>query len=260
MNNNIAVMAQLLRRDLISYKRGFLGKLFDTAFLLFTNLVVFGYFMSQYGLGGSYGPFILIGAIATFGFFDVVGKVYELISDIEGERKISYTLTLPISSRMVFIYIAIYWAINSALITLPLFFVGKLILFEQFDLAKISLVRLIPMFITINLFYGFFSLWLSSILKNLGEVAALWIRVVNPLWMFGAYFYAWSAIYALSPMVAWIDLINPLVYVVEGMRAASLGQEGFIPFWICFCALWIFILIFSSSGIRRLQKRLDCVR
>src|SRR5207302_7297991 len=123
-----------------------------------------------------YGPFILISSIASFGFFDTVGKVSELISDIDGDKKISYTLTLPIPSWLVFVYIGIYWAINSALIALLLFPLGKLILYNQFDLSKISYLKMIPMYITINLFYGFFSLWLTSMLQKITDLGVLWVR------------------------------------------------------------------------------------
>lgn len=256
----MAVLWQLLRRDLQRYKREFWAKLFDTASLLFTNLVVFGYFMSSYGLGGNYGPFMLISAISSFGFFDIVGKISQLISDIEGERTISYTLTLPIPSWLVFVYIGIYWALNSVLITFLLFPLGKLIIFNQFDLSQISYLKLIPMYISMNLFYGFFSLWMTSMLKNMGDVGSLWVRVINPLIMFGAYFYSWHAIYELSHSIAIITLINPMVYVMEGMRAAALGQEGSISFWICLPVVWIFTIACAWHGTRRLQKRLDCVR
>ena len=258
--SKLSVILQLLRRDLQRYRREFWKKLFDTALLLFTNLVVFGYVMPQYGLNQNYGSFMLISAIASFGFFDTVGKVSNLISDIEGDRTISYTLTLPIPSYYAFLHIGIYWAINSLLISLFLFPIGKLILFDQFDLSKISLARLIPMYITMNLFYGFFSLWLTSMLKNIGDLGSLWVRVINPLIMFGAYFYSWQSIYALSHEIAYFNLINPLVYIMEGMRAAALGQEGFLSFWICLPATWIFIFACAWHGTYRLSKRLDCVR
>lgn len=258
--NKTHVLLQLLRRDLLEYKRKFWSKLFDSAFLLVTQIMVFGYFLPVYGMSIDYGPFILISSIASFGFFDIIGKISTLISDIEGDRKISYTLTLPIPSWMVFFYIGTYWAINSALITVFLFPLGKLILFNQFDLEKVSYLRLIPMFISINVFYGFFSLWLTSMLKSLSNLDLIWIRVINPIVMFGAYFYSWQIAYKLSPSIAYFNLINPMVYVMEGMRAASLGQEDSLPFWICMTALWIFIFAFGWHATRRLQNRLDCVK
>jgi ABC-2 type transport system permease protein len=256
--SKLDVLIQLLRHDLLKYKREFWSKLFDTSFLLVTSVIVWGYFMPE--LRNGYGPFILISSIASFGFFDTVGKVNELITDIDGDRKISYTLTLPLPSWLVFVYIGVYWAINSALIAILLFPLGKLMLYNQFDLLKVSYVKLIPMYITINLFYGFFSLWLTSMLKKMTDLGVLWVRVINPIIMFGAFFYSWHSIYQLSPSIAIFDLINPLVYVMEGMRAAALGQEGFISYWICLPALWVYIIACAWHGTSRLQKRLDCVR
>jgi ABC-2 type transport system permease protein len=251
------VVMQLLRRDLHRFKKEFFSKLVDTASLLFTNLVVFGYFMTGFGLR-DYGPFMLMSAIATFGFFDIVGKVSSLISDIDGERTISHTLTLPIASWLTFVHIALYWALNSALISILLFPLGKLILFNQFDLSKVGYFKLALMYITVNLFYGFFGLWLTSLLKGISHVGILWVRVINPLLMFGAYFYSWYSIYTLYPVLAVIDLVNPLVYAGEGMRSAALGQ-GYISVWICLPVLWFFTVVCGWHGTRRLQKRLDCV-
>lgn len=254
------VLRQLLKRDFIKYKREFWGKLFDSTWLLITQLVVFGYLMKEMGLGGDYGPFMLVSAIAAFGFFDIVGKVSDLISDIEGERTISYTLTLPIPSWFVFLYLGIWWGINSLLVTIFLFPIGKLILFNVFDLSKVSYMKLILIYISANLFYGFFSLWLTSMLRNIGGLGYLWVRVINPIIMFGAYFYSWKAVFDVAPAFAYFDLINPLVFIMEGMRGAALGQEGYLSLWICVPVVWAFTFLFGWHAIRRLQDRLDCVR
>lgn len=258
--SNLSVLIQLLRRDLVSIRRKFLGNLLDSASVLFCLLIVFGYLMSSYGLGSDYGPFLLVSAIASFGFLGTISKVFNLITDIEGDRTISYTLTLPLPSWLVFAYVGFVWAVDSLLTSIFLFPLGKIILFNQFDLSKISYLKLIPIYITMNLFYGFFSLWLTSILKKMGDVGHLWIRVINPLIMFGAYYYSWDAIYQISPTLARIHLINPLVYVMEGMRSAVIGSSHFIPFWISFTMLWAFTIAFAWHGVSRLQKRLDCVK
>lgn len=253
-------LLELLKRDLTKLKREFFSNLFDSAFVLLTILVVFGYFMAPYGLGEDYGPFILFSAIASFGFFGTVGKVFRLISDIDGDRTISYTLTLPLPSWLVFSYIGFFWALESTIMSVFLFPLGKLILYKQFDLSQISLWKLVPMYLTMNIFYGFFSLWMCGILKKIGDVEHLWIRVINPIIMFGAFYNSWSAMYHVAPTVALIDLINPVVYVMEGMRTAGLGLASPIPFWACLAVLWAFIIGCAWHGTRRLQDRLDCVR
>ena len=256
----IQVYRSLLARDLMIYKRRFLSKLIDTFIMLFTNMMVFAYFMPKMGMSKSYGSFLLIGSIAIYGFYDVVGKVAELIGDIEGDRRIYYTMTLPLSSTMVFLYIGLYWAINSFLVALIMFPMGKLLLLDRFDLSLINFPKLVLIFITSHVFFGYFALWLASMIKGgLDTISMIWIRVVMPIFMFGGYFYDWKAAFALSPIIAYISLINPMIYVIEGMRAASLGQEGYLPFWNCLLAVWGFILFCSIHGIYRLKKKLDCV-
>ena len=253
------VMWQMLKRDLLIFKRDFFGKFIDTFLIFLTSIIVFAYFMPSEGLSFSYGPFLLIGCIASFGLFEVVGKVSLLMADIDGERNINYSLTLPITSRALFCYTAIYWSLTSFLLTLFLFPIGKLLLFERFDLSAINILKLIPIYITMNLFFGFFSLWLGAIIKSISGIASLFMRFINPIWMFGAYFYSWKALESYSPVIAKISLINPMVYIMEGMRAACLGQEGYLPYWSCLAALWIFILALSWHASKKMKKKLDCV-
>ncbi len=256
----MATVGYLIRRDLRVFREEFWGKFIDTALLLFTTVVIFGYFLPAYGLKADYGPFLLIGVIAGFGFFDVIGKVSLMIADIEGDRTILYTLTLPIPSSLVFVYIAVSWALLSAVMSLLMFPVGKLLLFKQFDLMKIDLLQLVPIFILSNLFFGFFALWLSGVLKKMSNLTHLFVRVINPMYSFGGWWYSWDAIYRISPAIGYAHFINPLLYVMEGMRAATLGQEGYLPFWFSFFALLLFTVVLGWDAIRRLKKRLDCVK
>lgn len=250
---------QLMRKDLLQFWRIYPGKFFDTCFLFLTNITVFGYFMPQLGMPSAYGPFILVGAIASFGLFDIIAQVGEIIFDIEGDKKITFVLAMPLPYRLVFIQLAVKWALNTLILCTPLFLVGKLILWDNFSLSGIHLGRLVLIYPTICLFFGFFSLWLIGIIKKIQSLSSLFLRVVNPLFMFGGYFYTYSAAQSLSPLVGYASLCNPMIYVMEGMRGACLGQQGYLPFWGCFFALWGFILTLGSFGIVSLKKRLDCV-
>ncbi len=252
------VCLQLLKRDLLLFFRSFSGNFFDTLCLFFTNVIVFSYFMLGEGLKESYGSFLLIGAIASFGLFDIIGKVSVLLLDIHGDKNISYILTLPIKSTNVFLVMGISWALASALLTLPLFFVGKILLFHRFDLHAISYIKLIPMYITINIFFGFFSLWLSGMIKGLQNLGSIFMRFINPLFMFGGYFYSWETLYKFSPALAYLNLINPMLYVMEGMRSAALGGD-YLPFFACILTLWGFNILLAWHGCKRLKVILDCI-
>lgn len=253
------VFFQLLRRDLTIFKREYWNKFFDMLIVFANNVIIFGYFMSGEGLPTTYGAFLLIAAIGSFGLIEIVGKVGHLLSDLEGEKAITQLLIMPIRSELVFIYMGVFWAISSAVLAILLFPAGKLLLWDRFDLGAISYLKLIPIFITSNLFFGAFALWLSSMIPGMSSLNTLWLRYIVPLWMFGTYFFSWQTAYQLNPVIGGILLINPIVYVIEGMRAAALGQAGYLPYWVCLLALWGFIFACTAHAIKRLKRILDCV-
>lgn len=258
-SKSLSTVYYLILRDFRVFKEDFWGKFIDTAILLFTTVLVFSYFLPSYGLEEGYGPFILIGVISGFGFFEVMGKVSTMIADLDGDRTILYTLTLPIPSWLVFVYFGISWSLLSSIMTLLLFPLGKLVLYSQFDLSHINFFKLPLIFISSNLFFGFFALWLSSIFKKMSSLSHLFVRVINPMYMFGGYMYSWLSVYKFSPAIAYIHLCNPLLYVMEGMRAATLGQKEYLPFWFSFLALTLYTIVIAWDAVRRMKKRLDCV-
>jgi ABC-2 type transport system permease protein len=254
-----STVLSLLARDLRIFKEGFFNKFIDICIQLITMVVVFGYFLPSNGLSSDFGPFVLIGVIASFGFFDVVGKVMQMVVDMEGDKTILYTLSLPISQWLVFFYIGLSWAISSSIICALLFPLGKLLFWSSLDLSKVHIARFLLAFVLSNIFFGFFALWLSSMCRKMTSLQHIFVRVINPLYMFGGSFSTWQSAYALAPIIGYLTLLNPIVYVMEGMRAAVLGQEGYLPFWLSCGALVLFTTFFAWHAISRLKKRLDCI-
>jgi ABC-type polysaccharide/polyol phosphate export permease len=93
----------------------------------------------------------------------------------------------------------------------------------------------------------------------MSSVGHLFVRVVNPMFSFGGWVYTWKTAHQMSPAMGYLHLLNPLIYAMEGMRSAALGQEGFLPFWFSFGAISAITLVLGFDAIRRLKKRLDCV-
>ncbi|MBF0208115.1 MAG: ABC transporter permease [Oligoflexia bacterium] len=260
--HNLSVLitaGQLFRKEMSSFYKQLVSKLVDAVINVSLMIIVFGYFIQQQiGSGNNFGPFILIGTIASLGFWDTLGKVGDMITDFSGPRTITYTLSLPMPSWLALSVLAVSWAVTSLVISCSMLPVGKLLLYNKFDLSIISYWRLGIMFICSHLFFGFFSLWLVSILKG-ANITTVWLRVINPLYTFGCFWYSWKTMGQISPVLSSINLINPLVYVMEGFRAATLGQEGYMPFWICAVALLGFTFLCAVDAISRLRKQLDFV-
>lgn len=258
MIDQLNTFIQLIWHDLLLFKRNFFNKIIDLCFTITTALVVLSYLL-PFQTSTNYGSFILIGAIASVGYFEIIGRVNNLVGDIEGDHTISYFLTLPINTTLVFCYFAISWAIQSTILSLLVIPLGKIILFGQFNLEQISLIRFILIFVMSNLFFGFLSLLLASLLKHLYNISWIWVRILSPMYFFGCYLYPWSKAYSMSKIFGYISLLNPYVYIMEGMRAAMLGQLGYLSFWLCFSCLSIFTFLCAFFGIKIMKKRLDSV-
>lgn len=263
MNLNLSfycnVFRHLVSADLIVFRQNFKNKLIDLSIWVVLTLVVMGYVMPIIGLSADYGTFQFASLVASVGIFEVFPEVMNLISDFEGDRIISYQLTLPVPSWVIFLKKITYYAISIVVMAVCMLPVGKLVLWNQFDLFKIAIVPLFLIILVSSVFYGAFTLWIASFVPNLSRVDMVWMRIVFPLWFLGGFQFSWYVLYKFSPAFAYINLLNPIVYVVEGTRAAMLGQQGCLPFWVSFVVLLVFTIFFAWHGIRRLQRRIDCI-
>ena len=122
-----------------------------------------------------------------------------------------------------------------------------------------SVWRVLLVLVTANLFFGFFALWLSSVVKGMTSLNSLWLRYIAPMWVFGGYVYSWQQAYDMSHVVGYISLLNPMLYVMEGIRAAALGNAGYLPFWVCIVLLWGFTLACGTYAIKKMKVKLDCI-
>lgn len=253
------VFKQLLATDFSIFKETFKDKIIDLFIWVAITAAIMGYVMPAFGLAADYGAFQLAGLIASAGLFEVFPSMMNLVGDFEGDRVIDYHLTLPIPSKLVIIKIMTYYALNAMILSLCVIPMGKIILWNQFDLTKIAPFKMLVMIAITGIFYGAFTIWLASMLDNMARVGSLWMRFIFPLWFLGGFQFSWLVLYKLFPILAYINLLNPMMYIMEGNRAAVLGQAGYIPFWCSVGALIIFSLLAGYFGIRSLKKRLDFV-
>ncbi|MDP9279294.1 MAG: ABC transporter permease, partial [Gemmatimonadota bacterium] len=71
---------------------------------------------------------------------------------------------------------------------------------------------------------------------------------------FGCAYYPWQGLSAV-PVMKYAVLINPLVYVAEGMRAALTPTAPHMSLGIVIAALILITAIFWTLGIRSFMRR-----
>ncbi len=252
---NCQVFARLIQRDMVVFHDRFNRRLFSVSVWVVMTLVVFQYI----GLGDvsrSIGVFMGCANVVCWGFFEVIDNINFMIADLEGNRSLTFLFSLPLPHSLLLCRTALSNALQGAAISIFVLPFSKLLLGKDFCLASFSLFRFLTIFFLANLFFGFFSLFMTYLILEYGKG---WGRLFFPLWFLGCYQFTWERVAAKSTLAAYALLLNPFTYCMEGVRASVMGQEGYLPFGLCCTALIFFTVTAGVVGIRGMKKRLDCL-
>jgi ABC-type polysaccharide/polyol phosphate export permease len=225
----------------------------------FCTLIVMGYVMQQFGLTQSYGCFQLATVIGTVGLFEIYGNSFRYMIDLEGDRHISYLLTLPLSPAIVLWSFICSYTLIGIILTILMIPFGKLLLWNSFSLTSISWVKFGIIVVISNIFYGIFTMAVTALVGQMSKMENVWTRFIFPLWFMGGFQFSWMSIYNISQPLAYLFLINPVLFVMEGTRAALLGQEGCLPWELCCVVLCGFIVVGWVYGKSKMKRLLDFV-
>jgi len=86
------------------------------------------------------------------------------------------------------------------------------------------------------------------------QIGLMFGLIVAPMIFFGCAYYPWRAL-AAAPVVQYLVLINPLVYVSEGMRGVLTPALPHMSVPIVAGALVLISVIFTLLGLRTFDKR-----
>lgn len=254
----LVIGKELVYFDLLVFKQVFWGKVVDLTIWVVLTMFVIGYVMPYFGLN-DFGLFQLGGVISAVGLFELYTMAVDLVSDFEGDRTINYRLTLPMPAWSAIVSKAVYYAIVYLMLTLCMIPVGKICLWYQFDLTQVHYGKLALALIAQSIFYACFTLLAASVIPNMHKLGSVWARFIFPMWFLGGFQFSWKALHAAVPLFAYIDLINPVIYITESTRSALQGQVEYLNFWFCLFAIIFFSALSLMLAIRILRKRLDFV-
>jgi hypothetical protein len=251
-------LAALIYRD-ISIFMPFVWEKFVNALVWIGSVTIaFEYIFPQLGMPRM-GGFIAIGSVVAWNFFGMLGYINTFLADLEGDKSISYYLTLPISQGLVITRMAISIGIQGMLLSLLFLPVLKVLLGSGLSFAHCSWPKFFFIYCSYNLLYGALTLFFVSFVKQIYSVMTIWQRYMWTMWYFGCAQFSWATLYKVNPIIAYLNLLNPMTYAMEGTRTAVLGQEGSLNYWYCVCMIWVFTSLALWIGVTRLKKRLDCL-
>ncbi len=257
---SMPVFWRLIYVDLLIFKPVYKDRLFDYFIYVSLMVLIMGYLLTGFGVRADFGMFTAATLVGTSGMFDVFPRAVAIVSDLSESKVITYDLTLPISGWLTIVRMGVSNAIRCVSLSIFALPFGLLFVWPQFNPANVSWGWFFALLCSNALMYGFFSIFLSSCIENMSKIGSMWIRVVFPLWMLGGFQFTWEMMYAKSPLLAYVLLLNPFLYTTEGMRAAILGQSGSLPIALSFFAGLALTFVCGCIGVSRLLRRLDAVR
>jgi len=223
------------------------------------TLIIATYIWPSIGMSAQFGSFMAIGTIVSCMFWDCWGLATQFVADLEGNRVIEYYLSLPVTAATYFIKQILFFAIRSAISAAIVIPFMKIMLWSSLDFSKITIFYFVIIFVAASFFCASLALLITSLVKNMHSIDNISIRFLFPMYFFGGSQFSWYTLLAVTPTLAYASLINPLMYAMEAMHVAFLGQTDYLPFGVSIGMLLIFTIAFGFIGARRLIKRLDCV-
>jgi ABC-2 type transport system permease protein len=249
------VLWALLRRDLRVARRELPFFLVRTVLQPIMFIIVFGFLLPRMGfVRGSYTTALLPGVLALSLTLSAVQSVaLPMVQDFGWTKEIEDRLLAPIGTSMVAvekIVVGMIQGVIAALVVLP---VARLIMgpIPGFTLGHFGEVLLVTVLGTAT--FSALGLWIGSVISP-QQIGLMFSVLIAPMIFFGCAYYPWRGLDAV-PVAKYAVLINPLVYVAEGMRGALTPTVPHMPLLAVVGALVVLLAISWTLAIRGFLKR-----
>jgi len=250
-----SIFLALLRRDMRVARRELPFFLLRTTLQPLMFVIVFGYLLPRMGfMGRGYTTALLPGVLAiSLTFSSIQSVALPMVQDFGWTKEIEDRLLAPIPIVLVAaekITAGVLQGIVSALFVLP---VARLIMGPIPDLTFAHFGDVLLITILGAAAFSSLGLFLGTAIQP-QQIGLMFGVILAPMIFFGCAYYPWQGLSAV-PVMKYAVLINPLVYVAEGMRASLTPGAPHMPLGIVVIALIVITAIFWMLGRRSFLKR-----
>jgi len=249
------VFAALMMRDVRVIRREFISFLVRTTMQPLLFIVVFGYLLMKMGfLVPGYSASLLPGILGvTLALSSMQSMVLPMVADFGWTKEIEDRLLAPVPIWIVAFQktlAAMLQGLISAAFVLP---VARLIMgpipgltaSHAFEVALVCVLGS-STFSTLGLLMG------TAVQPQ--QIGLMFSVILTPMFFFGCAYYPWSGLSVL-PVLKYAVLVNPLVYVAEGMRAVLTPTLPHMRLDVVLVALFGLTALFWATGMRSFRKR-----
>jgi ABC-2 type transport system permease protein len=250
-----SVFLALLRRDIRVARKELVFFLVRTTMQPLLFLVVFGYLLPKMNfVGHGYQAALLPGILAVSLSLSAIQSVaLPMVQDFGWTKEIEDRLLAPVPTRVVAaekIVAGMLQGFIAAAFVLP---IARLVMGPISELTWTHAGAVIVVVLLGSLAFSALGMWLGTAIAP-QQIGLMFSVIIAPMIFFGCAYYPWRGLDAV-PVMKYLVLVNPMVYVSEGMRGALTPTVPHMPLPVVGVALLIVTAVFWTLGIRSFYKR-----
>jgi ABC-2 type transport system permease protein len=250
----------LFLRDFAVLRRQFVAFLIRTIMNPLLFVFVFTYLFPKMGqgfqssAGVSFGTLILPGLLAIGIFIQgIMATALPLSMEIGATREIHDRVMSPLPVSWVAMQKIVFSGLQSILAAVVIFPLVYFIPVSPVQIHIYSWPMLIAVLVLASLVSGAVGLFIGTSVQP-QHIALMFGIVVVPVSFLGCVYYPWAAMHN----VRWLQvlvLVNPVVYMSEGLRTTLTPSLPHMPAWVTLLALTVSLVVLGWFGMKGFLRR-----
>ena len=250
-----SVFFALLRRDLRVARKELVFFLVRTTMQPLLFLVVFGYLLPKMNfVGKGYQTALLPGILAVSLSLSAIQSVaLPMVQDFGWTKEIEDRLLAPVPMLVIAaekIVSAMLQGFIAAAFVLP---IARLVMGPIPALTLSHGGEVVIIVLLGSLAFSSLGMWLGTAIAP-QQIGLMFSVIIAPMLFFGCAYYPWRGL-DVVPVMKYLVLVNPMVYVAEGMRGALTPAVPHMPLGVVVVALLVISAFFWTLGTRSFFKR-----
>ena len=250
-----SVFFALLRRDLRVARKEIVFFLVRTTMQPLLFLIVFGYLLPKMSfLGKGYQTALLPGILAVSLSLSAIQSVaLPMVQDFGWTKEIEDRLLAPIPTQLVAaekIVAGVLQGVIAAAFVLP---IARLVMGPIPDFTLSHAGEALMIVLLGSLAFSSLGMWLGTAIAP-QQIGLMFSVIIAPMIFFGCAYYPWRSL-DVVPVIKYLVLVNPMVYVSEGMRGALTPSMPHMSLVVVSAALIVIAVAFWILGMRSFFKR-----
>jgi ABC-2 type transport system permease protein len=261
MSIYLRAFAGLLARDTRVLRRDFVAFLLRTVMnpLMFTFIFAYvfpkiGEGIGSGGMSAGFGTILLPGLVAVAMIFQGIAAVaLPLVNEFGRTKEIEDRLMAPLPVAGVALEKIVFGALQSLLAALVVFPIVTVIPATPISINVASWPLLVLVLLFASLISGAFGLVVGTLFSP-QQVPLIFSIIVVPMTFLGCVYYPWQSLKPL-PGLRYAVLVNPVVYISEGLRAALTSNVPHMAAPVFLGAMVLMLILLSTAAFRLFLHR-----